>query len=308
MLHLRTLTPACLSVAVLTACSSSNIPVSSPSLADPHGSRAFHYKSDAQTFTVPPRVTHVTVTAYGASGGSFPSSSKPAVAFGAAVNATIAVKPGQSLMVYVGGKGNGQAGGFNGGGAGGHGGNGGGGSSDVRTGKGDLAERIIVAAGGGGSGDTGFLYDSGSYICPGGAGGKGGATVGGDGGYGGCIAGGGGAGGSARAGGAGGAAGPLGGSSLPGSNTPCRGGPGAPGNLLDGGTGASVCAGAGGGGGGGYYGGGGGGSGGCCADPTGYGAGGGGGGGSSFVEKSATNVHEVKGGAPRGNGEVKFSW
>jgi hypothetical protein len=36
--------------------------------------------------------------------------------------------------------------------------------------------------------------------------------------------------------------------------------------------------------------------------------GGGGGGGSSYVEKSATNVKETPGGAPRGNGKGVFSW
>jgi hypothetical protein len=293
---------ASLSMMALAACNGTTLVSSPPS--GPHGSQTFAYTGVAQTFTVPTSVTRVTITAYGARGDGESGGSGPPGGLGAAVKATIAVKSGQSLIVFVGGKAKGSSGGFNGGGNGAYGG---GGSSDVRSGRGTLSERIIVAGGGGGTGGLGFLYHSGSYTCPGGAGGKGGTKIGGSGGLGGCIAGGGGSGGSDRTGGFGGRGGPDGGPSLGGSPG-CPGSGGAPGMLLNGGSGGSTCAASGGGGGGGYYGGGGGGSGGCCADPTGFGAGGGGGGGSSFVEKSATNAQQTRGGGPPGNGRVIFSW
>jgi len=63
--------------------------------------------------------------------------------------------------------------------------------------------------------------------------------------------------------------------------------------------------GGGGGGGGGYYGGGGGGAG--AFESSGPG-GGGGGGGSSWVEPSATNVKDIRGGASLGDGQIVISW
>jgi hypothetical protein len=79
--------------------------------------------------------------------------------------------------VFVGGQGNGAAGGFNGGGNAGPGGTrggasyGGGGASDVRAGSDTLRDRILVAAGGGGEGSGGFEV-----------GGRGGGEIGGIGG------------------------------------------------------------------------------------------------------------------------------
>ena len=67
------------------------------------------------------------------------------------VQTLLLVTAGQSLYVYVGGKGLPGAS-FNGGGAGGN--NyvaGGGGASDIRTMAGNLATRLIVAGGGGGN-------------------------------------------------------------------------------------------------------------------------------------------------------------
>ncbi|MFY9719139.1 MAG: hypothetical protein WAK16_05780 [Candidatus Cybelea sp.] len=293
---------AWLSIAALAACNGNTLLSSSP--GGPHGSQIFKYTGVAQTFTVPTGVTRVTITAYGGRGAGEVVSGGPPGGLGATVKATISVRPGQSLTVFVGGKANGGNGGFNGGADGAYGG---GGSSDVRFGKGTLSERIVVAGGGGGTGGLGLLYDSYSEPCPGGKAGKGGTKIGGSGGYGGCIAGGGGAGGSNAAGGFGGRGGPNGGASLGGSPG-CSGSVGVRGTLLDGGAAGTTCAASGGGGGGGYYGGGGGGSGGCCGDPTGFGAGGGGGGGSSFVEKSATNIEQTRGGGLPGNGEVIISW
>ncbi len=303
MLHVCRLGGAFAAAALLAGCAGTVPSPSAPSSGPPGGSRTLHYTGARQTFRVPSGVSAVTIAAYGASGDG--KRHGAAGGPGAIVTATIAVKPAQSLIVYVGGEGS--SGGFNGGGSGAYDG---GGSSDVRVGSGRLADRILVAAGGGGQGES-FLFMSGSgsfYSCIGGRGGAGGAKTGAQG-YGGECAGApdGGNGASQRAGGAGGAGGPYGGTSLGGSPG-CTGTNGDAGTSRDGGAGGSGCSGKGGGGGGGFYGGGGGGSGGCCGEYGGGGSGGGGGGGSSYVEKSATNVKETSGGAPRGNGKIVFSW
>jgi hypothetical protein len=41
---------------------------------------------------------------------------------------------------------------------------------------------------------------------------------------------------------------------------------------------------------------------------SGEGGGGGGGGGSSYIEKTATHVKDLAGGAPPGNGKITISW
>lgn len=187
-------------------------------------SQTFSYTGRQQVFTVPSGVSAVSVTAIGSAGA--PSGG---VAGGEAdeVTGTIAVAPGSTLYVEVGGVG------CNGGGAaGGSGAGAGGGASDVRTvsigtssfcgaqPSASLSSRLLVAAGGGGAG-------------AGGAGGAAGQSGGGAGGGGGTGSGGGaGGGGGANAGGLG------------------TGGAGAHAGLLSG---------PGGGGGGGLYGGGGGG-------------------------------------------------
>jgi hypothetical protein len=248
--------------------------------------QTFSYTGEEQSFTVPMSVTAITVKADGASGGG------PKGGRGGRVTATIQVKPGEDLAIFVGGKGY-QVGGFNGGGAGGGSqyryGHGGGGASDVRQGGERPADRVVVAGGGGGNG--GF----GNY----GYGEKGGAGGGSTGGTGGCLGdydGGSGSGGSQTAGGVGGPGG-IGGLG--------DGQPGANGKGLRGGAGASVPSSqydtGGGGGGGGYYGGGGGGSGG--KGTSGNGCGGGGGGGSSYVEPSAHNVKSRQG-VNSGNGSI----
>ena len=138
----------------------------------------FAYSGAAQTFNVPSTVTQVTVTAYGAQGGT---------AVGGAVGGpggeaveTLNVTPGSTLYVYVGGQGTGGgAGGFNGGGAGGIGtevlilavqhGGGGGGASDVRSTPPTLTHRLVVAGGGGGGG--GVVQTPVLFVCTGGVGG-----------------------------------------------------------------------------------------------------------------------------------------
>jgi hypothetical protein len=269
-------------------------PTSGPAHAadscQPSGSQVvctFEYTGAAQSWTVPDGVTQATFDVYGAQGGSEPTG-KPG-GLGGEATATIAVTPGDTLQVNVGGKGGdgttqSGGGGFNGGYPGGggtvdtHGG--GGGASDVRSGGIGLANRIIVAGGGGGAG--GF----------GGAGGGGGGLSGTAGGDYSTILGTsrGGGGGTSSAGGSGGA----------GSDDNRSGDNGSAGNSGSGGSGgfgAPFDSGSGGGGGGGYYGGGGG---------SGIdGAGGGGGGGGSGFGPSGVVFDS---GVRAGNGLVTISY
>ena len=75
-----------------------------------HGSQAFSYTGGQQTFTVPDGVTSVTIDAYGASGAGSGSNGKGAAVTGA----VIAVTPGETLYIFVGGQGSSD--GYNGGG------------------------------------------------------------------------------------------------------------------------------------------------------------------------------------------------
>src|SRR5438132_1270515 len=101
------------------------------------GSETFGETGAEQTFVVPPGVTQVHVVAAGAPGGA--GGLGTAGGFGARVAADLAVTPGVTLYVLVGGRGAdsilGGAGGFGGGGAGSvvSGGGGGGGSSELRS-------------------------------------------------------------------------------------------------------------------------------------------------------------------------------
>ncbi len=131
----------------------------------------FSYTGAVQTYTVPPCVTSVAVTAAGAKGGGAVTAAGNLIApfggNGATVNGLIIVTPGQSLEIWVGGSGNGTTAGFNGGGLGktANGANfasfGGGGASDIRVAPYGLANRVIVAAGGGGAGGGDFTLNSG---------------------------------------------------------------------------------------------------------------------------------------------------
>jgi Ca2+-binding RTX toxin-like protein len=236
----------------------------------------FTYTGAEQTFTVPtrtdPKVTHDLVfDVVGAPGGQGSQPSPPG-GLPAEVTGQRFFQDGTTVYVEVGGAGvMAGAGGWNGGGAA-HGPSGsGGGASDVRTiprakGASSLKSRIIVAAGGGGSGKGGFPCP---FEEPGGAGGAA-ETAG--------AAGGspcgffppdGGGPGTASAGGAGGAG--------EGPHAPV----GRPGKFGQGGDGGKT--GWGGGGGGGWYGGGGGGD--SIVYPLNGAApgGGGGGGGSNLI-------------------------
>jgi hypothetical protein len=294
-----------------------------PTATHAAGERIFSFTGEPQTFVVPSRVKHITVTAYGASSNS---------ARGAEIAATIPVSPGESLTVNVGGSPTGLTGGFNGGGDGGQAqtcgrciGSGGAGASDIRENGSKLSDRVIVAGGAGGEGGDGvrpphyrgFWSEHGR----GGSGGDGGlqaqagkpgailpASQGATGGYAGKGA-------KAVKGGRGGAYGQAGASCWSGS----RGKHGVAGVGGTGGVNAgelalryqpsgcgSCTSGAGGGGGGGYFGGGAGGGGG--SECEGGGGGGGGGGGMSYVETTATGVSSKNGGAAKGPGEIIISW
>jgi hypothetical protein len=262
---------------------------STPAVAAPT-TDTFEFTGEPQTFAVPANVCQVTVEALGAAGGSWPASEEGDTVpggLGARATATIAVTPGETLHVYVGGRGEdapneeivppvlevgpgesvrfgidtpGAAGGFNGGGDGGDDQGddpaaGGGGASDVRQGGNALSNRVIVGGGGGGAGGN---------DDPGAGGGGGGSS--------GTEGSGGGGSPSAEGGGPG---------------TPTEGGPGGSdggeagedGSAGKGGKGGLGTDGGGGGGGGGWFGGGGG-----AGDDseTEDDGGGGGGGGSGF--------------------------
>jgi hypothetical protein len=285
-------------MALICACSTQSSPGGLPFLSGPsNGSgplsdqyhKTFRYIGAKQRFRIPQDVTKVKVIARGAAGAGYEPSR------GGRINATIPVIPGETLTIVVGGEASGQKGGFNGGGDGGndHCGYGcpsfgGGGASDVRQGGDRVADRVLVAGGGGGQGG------SWPNFVPGGAGGRGGGSTGGSGANGGpssgYIGGGGGLGGTQRAGGSGG---------TPSSCDYYDGNFGSYGQLHDGGTGGQGgtyggTGPGGGGGGGGYYGGGGGGSGSSFQSYC-YTGGGGGGGGSSYIEPKATQFHSWQG-------------
>lgn len=119
----------------------------------PPVSKTFSYTGANQTFTAPQTGTY-TIQTWGAQGGggaSYPEGGKGGYATG-----TITLNKGETLNLYVGGRGNPNAGtaGWNGGGSAPSYGSGGG-ASDVRKDGTALTNRILVAGGGGGSSHTG---------------------------------------------------------------------------------------------------------------------------------------------------------
>ncbi|MGC4109895.1 MAG: hypothetical protein QM747_05625 [Nocardioides sp.] len=247
----------------------------------------------AHTWQVPVGVTAIDVTVSGAQGGGVLLGGQ-----GATVTAHLAVTPGETLDISVGGAGSAATGGFGGGGAGGanttnallSGFGGGGASSLVR----DTGTATLVVAGGGGGGSPlvvagGASGTIGGGTATGGAGGPGGpGTTGGP--------------------GSGGAAGLA--SLIPLCPVGSDGTAGTAGQAGVGGAGAGasglLTSGAGGGGGG-YNGGGGGGTGGSCVGATVGLNSGGGGGGSSYVIASATSP-VITQGVRTGNGDVQISY
>lgn len=222
----------------------------------------FDYTGAEQQYVVPAGVYLIKVDASGAQGQSGNAGSSGGL--GARAQATIAVTPGETLYIYVGG-----LNGYNGGGTGYSTYGNGGGASDVRQSGNGTGNRVVVAGGGGGGG--GYM---------GGRGGNGGDT------------GSTGVNGINTTGGGGGGGG-IGGS----GGTNYFGGDGGSGNSFSGGAGGgghAVQLAFGGGGGGGWGGGGGGG---------GYGltnGGGGGGGGGGSLATGGTITSGYKG----GNGQV----
>ncbi len=271
--------------------------------------QTFNFTGALQTFTVPVGVTSINISAMGAKGGD--AAVGGIGGNGGTATGTLAVTPGQVLNIYVGGQN-----GFNGGGTGAPNGNttfggpspgnapNGGGASDIRVGGTSLANRVIVAGGGGGAGHNG-TWPGCQPAGPGGNGGNGGNLTGNDGTFGigvnTCNCGNGsgdkGNGGSQIAGGTAGG--------YQGSTACLRaswtiGSPGASGQGGNGSLTYHNGTGGGGGGGGGYFGGGAGGSG---SDTS---PGGGGGGGSSWT--GGVTAGTTTPGTNNGNGQLTITY
>ena len=175
--------------AVALACAGAVVAIGSSTAGAEQVTQEFEFTGEAQEFVVPAGVCSLTVDAFGAAGGVGTDSVEDAGlgGLGGRATATIAVTPGEALVVLVGEEGHDgitaqamsadrvegaeadvaptglpadSAGGFNGGGDGGgfgsenfgDGGAGGGGASDVRQGGSGLEHRVVVAGGGGGGG------------------------------------------------------------------------------------------------------------------------------------------------------------
>ncbi|MDP3557366.1 MAG: T9SS type A sorting domain-containing protein [Bacteroidota bacterium] len=114
------------------------------------GTNTYNYTGSSQSITIPTGVTQITITAYGAQGGSNPLGVVGGL--GGMATGILTVTPGDVLNIYVGG-----TNGYNGGGAASNpscitcGAGNGGGASDVRLNGITLADRKIVAGGGGGA-------------------------------------------------------------------------------------------------------------------------------------------------------------
>ena len=108
------------------------------------------YVGYTQSFSVPPNITSITVTLYGGSGGRGNNSGGR----GAMISSIIPVSPDEVFVVVVGSAGQAFEGGYNGGGRGAQWGpwTGGGGATDLRRHPYSLADRILIAGGGGGTG------------------------------------------------------------------------------------------------------------------------------------------------------------
>ena len=144
---------------------------------------AFGFTGGEQTTTVPAGVHSITVYLSGAQGGAgrsgagsiggSPNSPGGAGGLGGRVRGTMAVTPGATLSIWVGGQGS-QA--VNAGGVG-QGVDGiGGGATDLRVGGNGIGNRVGIAGGGGGGGNAGW---STTNVIAGGAGGVGGGGTGG---------------------------------------------------------------------------------------------------------------------------------
>jgi hypothetical protein len=135
--------------------------------SSPNCTATVSFSGSAQTFTVPAGVTEITFEVIAAEGGQGKLGTSPAAlgGTGGKVTGRLVVTGGTVLNLYVGGKGTASdnstfgSGGWNGGGRPGTypscgplNAAGGGGASDIRIGGTALANRAIVAGGGGGAG------------------------------------------------------------------------------------------------------------------------------------------------------------
>ena len=122
----------------------------------------FQHTGATVEWIVPNGITNVTVEALGASGGSIVNQWGGYLFYGGLggrVQGNLAVAPGQTLFITVGGLGQngysmGAGGGFNGGAPGGAYGGGGGGATDIRVGGVGLSSRVVIAGGGGGAANS----------------------------------------------------------------------------------------------------------------------------------------------------------
>lgn len=172
--------PARLIGRMLSLCLLAGVLVTAPVGASTHNqvSETFLYTGAPQAFNVPPTVTELTIEAWGAQGGDAAPTNPGVGGLGGYAKSTVPVLPGETLHVYVGGRGDSPGfGGWNGGGDAGLStsgstgqSGGGGGASDVRQLGTALTNRVIVAGGGGGGG---------YYVSHGGGGGGGGYFGGG---------------------------------------------------------------------------------------------------------------------------------
>lgn len=130
----------------------------------------FDFTEAEQTWVVPNGVTQIEVGLFGAQGNNGTGTEPGLGGLGAVVSGMLAVTPGETIYIYVGGQN-----GYNGGGAAGNGNDGnGGGATDIRSGGNTIDHRVAIAGGGGGGGATACL----TYSFKGGDGGNGGAFPG----------------------------------------------------------------------------------------------------------------------------------
>lgn len=123
-----------------------------------YGFQEFTYTGDVQEFVVPLDATSLTVDMAGAQGQTGTNSDGQTGGFGGGAFGQLAVTPGETLYIYVG-----ASNGYNGGGAPGNGGAGahGGGATDIRRSGTSLDDRIVIASGGGASGNWDIGNESG---------------------------------------------------------------------------------------------------------------------------------------------------
>ncbi len=144
----------------------------------------FAYTGSAQTYTLPVNADSAFLQVWGAQGGAYSTTYANGGKGGYSEGTLPNTAAGQTLSVYVGGKGTyGTSttytavggGGWNGGGSAGYYGGAGGGASDIRINGTTLYSRVIVAGGGGGANTANSSYYA--------NGGYGGGLTGGDGSY-----------------------------------------------------------------------------------------------------------------------------